>query len=355
QIAPTVQLDQILSTFDPATRRAFMTWQQQQGIALTGRGQNLNAALGELYPFATNVDSVLAVLNRDSAATSTLLRDGGQVFGAIARSPAALQQLVENSNAAFSATAAQAAALAQTIRAFPPFLVANRITIDRVKRFAVTTKPLIDELRPAAVQLTPTLKSIAILAPELKNLLVNIGPLTAASKQGIPALVRFLDDSVPLLTRAKPYLGGVIPVIDYINTYRREVAAFFANSTAAGQATSPAAVGSRLLHYVRISNPVNPETLTNYAHRPSTNRGNPYLIPSGYSRLLQGLPVFGSYLCTGNPLPTIGPTIPASLAAVLGSTYFTADPSGPPCQAQAPLGELTTGQPQAFPQLQPIP
>ncbi len=31
QIAPTVQLDQILSTFDPATRSAFETWMQQQG------------------------------------------------------------------------------------------------------------------------------------------------------------------------------------------------------------------------------------------------------------------------------------------------------------------------------------
>ena len=40
-------------------------------------------AFAELYPFATNVDSVLAVLNRDSAATSTLLRDGGQVFSAL--------------------------------------------------------------------------------------------------------------------------------------------------------------------------------------------------------------------------------------------------------------------------------
>ena len=137
QVAPTVQLDEILSTFDPTTRQAFQTWMQQQGIALTGRGQNLNAALAELYPFATNVDSVLAVLNRDSAATSTLLRDGGQVFASIARSPAALQQLVDNSNTAFSATAAQANALAATIRAFPGFLVAQRQTIDRVRRFSV--------------------------------------------------------------------------------------------------------------------------------------------------------------------------------------------------------------------------
>jgi len=355
QIAPTVQLDQILSTFDPATRRAFETWMQQQGTALTGRGEDLNAALAELYPFATNVDSVLAVLRRDGAATSTLLNDGGQVFSAIAHSPAALQQLIVNANGAFSATAAQSTALAQTIRAFPPFLLATRATVDRVARFAQTTKPLVDELRPAAVQLTPALKSLAVLAPQLKSLLVDVGPLAHASSTGIPALERFLDDSVPLLTRAKPYLGGVIPVIDYIDTYRREIAGFFANGTAASQATLPAASGHGLLHYVRISNPVNPETLTDYSHRLSSNRGNPYLVPNGAQDLLGGLPVFGSYLCTSNPPPAIGPTIPASLAAVLSADYYTSDPSGPPCKAQPPLGEATTGQLQAFPQLQPVP
>ena len=285
QIAPTVQLDQILSTFDPATRRAFETWMQQDGIALTNRGQDLNAALAELYPFATNVDSVLAVLNRDSAATSTLLNDGGQVFSAIAHSPAALQQLIVNADGAFSATAAQSTALAQTIQAFPPFLLATKTTVDRVARFARTTKPLVDELRPAAVQLSPALQSLAVLAPQLKSLLVNVGPLTHASKAGVPALENFLNDSVPLLTRATPYLGGLIPVIDYINDYRREVAGFFANGTAASGATLPANSGHGLLHYVRIANPINPETLTDYSDRLSSNRGNPYLVPGGYTAL----------------------------------------------------------------------
>jgi hypothetical protein len=355
QVAPTVQLDEILSTFDPTTRQAFETWMQQQGSALTGRGQDLNAALAELYPFATNVNSVLAVLNRDSAATSTLLRDGGQVLSSIARSPAALQQLVDNGNAAFSATAAQADALAAAIKAFPAFLVAQRQTIDRVRRFAVSTQPLVDELRPAAVELTPALKSLAVLAPQLKSLLTAEGPLTRASEAGIPALEHFLDDSVPLLTRAKPYLGGIVPVLGYINTYRREVAAFFANATASSEATAPAAVGQKLLQYVRVSTPLSPETLTDYGHRISTNRGNPYLVPGGYSSLFSGLPVFGNYLCTSNPPPTIGPTIPAALAAVLSADYYTSDPSGPACQAQPPLGEATTGQPQAFPQPQALP
>jgi len=354
QIAPTVQLDQILSAFDPATRQAFETWMQQQGIALTGRGQDLNAALAELYPFATNVDSVLAVLNRDSAATSTLLNDGGQVLAAVTRSPSALEQLVNNANTTFSATAAQAAALAATIKAFPAFLTATKTTIDRVTRFSETTKPLVDELRPAAVQLSPALQSVAVLAPELNSLLVNVGPLTSASRAGVPAIQQFLNDSVPLLTRLTPYLGGVIPVVDYINTYRREIAAFFANGTATSQATLPGAVSHKQTHYVRVSSPLNPETLTDYSTRLESNRGNPYLVPGGYSSLIQGLPVFASNLCTNNPQPTIGPTISASIAAVLSSVYYTSDPSGPPCRAQQLLGEATTGQTQAFPQLQPI-
>ena len=283
QIAPTVQLDQILSTFDPATRRAFSVWQQQDAIALTGRGEDFNAAFAELYPFASNVESVLTVLRRDSAATSTLLREGGLVFSSLSRSPAQLQGFINNSNAVFAATAAQDVALANTVRAFPAFTVATRQTIARVARFAKTTKPLIDELRPAAVQLGPALQSVAVLAPELRDLLINVAPLTAASKTGVPALERFLTDSVPWLKRLSPYLGNLVPVVEYINTYRREIAAFFANSTATTQATDLNISQTRLLHYLRISNPVNPEVLTNYQRRLSSNRANPYMAPGGYT------------------------------------------------------------------------
>jgi phospholipid/cholesterol/gamma-HCH transport system substrate-binding protein len=355
QVAPTVQLDQILSTFDPVTRRAFSTWVQQQGIALTNRGQEFNAAIASFYPFATNVESVLSVLRRDSAATSALLSNGGQVFGALARSPAQLQGLIRNSNAVFASTAARDVALAAAIKAFPGFTVATRLTIDRVHRFAADAKPLIDELRPAARQLSPTLQETVTLAPELRSLLVNIGPLTQASKAGVPAFERFLDASVPWLTRLKPYLGNFVPIFDYINTYRRELAAFFANGTATTQATGQNITQTKLLHYLRISNPVNPEALSGYSRRLESNRGNPYMAPGGYQQLLNGLSTFGNYLCTANPQPSIGPTIPANLVAILQGVYYTKTPGGPPCKGQGPLGEVTTGQQQAFPQLKPLP
>jgi virulence factor Mce-like protein len=355
RVAPTVQLDQILSTFDPATRHAFEVWQQQDGIALTNRGEDFNSALAQLYPFATNVESVLTVLRHDSAATTTLLHDTGQVFSAISRSPSALQGFIRNSNGVFSATAAQDVALANTIKAFPSFLVATRQTIARLNTFAANAKPLIDELRPAAVQLSPALIETAVVAPELRNVLTDIGPVTAASKAGIPAFEHFLTASVPWLARLTPYLGNLVPIFDYINTYRREIAAFFANSAATTEAVSFNNISTEALHYLRISNPVNPEVLSNYQHRLESNRANPYMVPGGYSNLLSGLQTFGSYVCTSNPQPTIGSTIPASLAADLRATYYTATPGGPSCKPQGSLGAATIGQNQSFPHLQPLP
>ena len=70
-----------------------------------------------------------------------------------------------------------------------------------------------------------------------------------------------------------------MPVVDYINTYRREIAAFFANSTATTQASGQNITQTKSLHYLRISNPVNPEVLTAYQNRLSSNRGNPYMHP----------------------------------------------------------------------------
>src|SRR4051794_28197777 len=54
QVADTVELDEILRTFDPKTRAAFQDWIQTQAVAIDGRGQDLNDALGNLAPFATD-------------------------------------------------------------------------------------------------------------------------------------------------------------------------------------------------------------------------------------------------------------------------------------------------------------
>jgi hypothetical protein len=106
--------------------------------------------------------------------------------------------------------------------------------------------------------------------------------------------------------------------------------------------------------------------LTPYQQRPLTNRSNPYLAPGAYLDLLKrGLPVFGTYLCTDHPLPTLSPTLNTTETSVAGTMlsvgqlvakyYYTADPSGPACRAQSPLGRTTTGSDTTFPTLKALP
>ncbi len=118
------------------------------------------------------------------------------------------------------------------------------------------------------------------------------------------------------------------------------------------------------MHYIRLSNPISPEAVATYQTRPYSNRINPYLKPGGYSGLLSGLPVFGSYLCTDNPLPSVSPTLTTATSVgplvlteqqLVQQYYFTSDPSGPACKDQGSLGIVTTGQAQTFPHLQPRP
>src|ERR1700742_2984719 len=52
QVSDTVELDEILRTFDPKTRAAFQEWLQNSAASISGHGQDLNDALGNLGPFA---------------------------------------------------------------------------------------------------------------------------------------------------------------------------------------------------------------------------------------------------------------------------------------------------------------
>lgn len=382
QVQPTVQLDQILDTFDPKTRRAFETWMQDDGVAFTNRGQDFNDALGELFPFARNVSGVLAVLRRDSSATSTLLADGGQVLGAISRNPAQLQGLIRNANTVFSATAARNSELAAAVRAFPGFLASTRATLQTVRTFAAQTKPLVDELKPAAVQLSPALVSLGKLAPNLEAVMKGLGPLTAAAQSGVPALESFLAvSSKPgagaaktLLASLRPFLGQLVPVFDYLGAYRKELAAFFANDAASTEGAAPAFSSTARLHYLRFSAPLSPEELTAQSQRPYSNRSNAYEVPGGGSSLSgstnalgTALDVFGSYLCTSHPLAAIPSTsgsvaYQSELPLFYGGDDATKVPA-PACNPQEQLSDALRSAVGAglgpasgfYPQLQPLP
>jgi phospholipid/cholesterol/gamma-HCH transport system substrate-binding protein len=363
QVADTVELDEILRSFDPVTRERFSTWFDQAGVAAKGNAEPLNDALAHLTPFAEETDRVLAVLRRQSGATQRFVRDTGYVFDALTERKGQLRELIRNSNRTWEAIASRDAELADTFRVFPTFLREGRTTTERITEFAADTDPLIDQLRPAARELSPTLVDLDALAPDLKGLFVDLDPLVRVSRRGLPATSEVLDNTRPLLRRIDPWLRNLTPIFDYLGLYRREIAAFLANDAAATQGTEQAFnSSSRFLHYLRTANPVNPEMMAGWPFRLSTNRSNPYTEPGGYDKLRteRHLEVYGSYLCTDNPVPPRpdpNEWISEELAAQLDRFVWGGDQNrgkAPPCDPQAPLGRIV-GQTGMFPRLQPLP
>jgi phospholipid/cholesterol/gamma-HCH transport system substrate-binding protein len=355
QVAPTVELDEIFRAFDPKTRLAFQQWMVSQGRAFKNGGADLNDALGNLAPFAEDTSAVLQILDENKGDVTRLIRNTGDVFAALTERRGQLRGLISNSNRVFQTTAERDASLKDAFRVLPTFLRESRTTLARVTKFADNTNPLVSQLRPAARELSPTLLQLQALAPDLRALFRDVDPLVKVSKTGLPATSRFLDDLRPLLDATDPFLRNLNPMLTWIGLYKHEITAFFANDVASTQAASASADQKSQLHYLRTTNPLNPENLAIYPHRLATNRSNPYVEPLGYLKLKTGLEVFGKYLCTSNPVaqlsPTLGTLLPQSTIDLVEKFAFKGgNVPAPPCKPQAPLGGLI-GQPGMYPHI----
>ena len=129
-----VHFDDVLRTFDPATRESLGSWLTEQGTALQGGGPALSAALAALPALGRHGTEVLGLLADQQSSLSALVRDGGTSLAA------------------------------ETVRELPGFLRRTRDTSERVGGFAREATPLVVQLRPAARRLTPVLRDTATLA-----------------------------------------------------------------------------------------------------------------------------------------------------------------------------------------------
>ncbi len=352
QVADTVQLDEIFRTFDKDTRAAFQTWMQEQAVGISGYGRDLNDALGNLAPFAEDTAELVDILNRQEGAVSALVSNTGVVFDALSERDGQLRSLIENSERVFQATASRDEELKQTFIALPTFERESTLTLDRLAEFAEDTNPLITQLRPAARELSPTLQDLGALSPDLEALLRELNPLITASRTGFPALDQVLEDARPLIAQLDPAMRQLTPIFDFLGLYKPELTSFFANTVAGTQAKDTSSV-----HYLRTTNPLNPENLAVYPRRIGTNRTNPYAKPGNFNALKSGLASFDNRHCgasvptvTNVPLPPLPPIVgdlvpPALLANVIQFAFAPAgSATGPPCRLQGPYdfgGEVT--------------
>ena len=321
-ITPTQQIDQVLSAFDAPTRDAFRRLMTDNATVLANNGENLNAALGNADPSTQALQQVLAVLDAQGADVRTLVHDSARALHATAARSADLRRLIVSGSRVLSATAARNTALTDTVRALPPFLGRLHPALDEVQRTAVAAAPTLHVLRPVAPLVRPALREVSHLAPQAAHLMRDLRPLLRTGPADLRAGTRVVDAIRALAPVLDASGRQLVPVVQLLGLYKRDVLAATVNLAAATEATTPLPAGGSQ-HYLRVMAQFNNEGAQIASQRLPTNRYNPYPAPGALS-MAGGAPI-AAFDCrnTSNP---------ATLPVLAGA----ANPGAPPCVTAQP-------------------
>jgi len=281
QVVEQVQIDEIFNALDQETRQAFQLWMRNAGIAVEGRGLDLNDAFGNVGPFASDASDVLATLREQEEALRGVVRNTGAVFESLTARDQELAGAIVGSNRTFRALASRDEELAEIFQIFPTFNKEARLTLRRLEKFAGNARPLFRDLRPVAKDLSPTLRDVRRLSPNLRRLFRNLDPLVDASRTGLPALRDFLDQLRPGLMALDPFLSNLNPIIRYLDFGAPIFNDFIGNPAAATAGTLPNVAGQPNPRHMsrQLGMLASPEILSIYPNRIPQNRGNAYIQP----------------------------------------------------------------------------
>jgi phospholipid/cholesterol/gamma-HCH transport system substrate-binding protein len=223
-----VQLDQILSVFDSATRRRLRGDLRDLSLGLHGRGPDLNQTLAAAAPTFEQGQLALGVLARQRNQLAGVIANTSTLMNSLASRSSSLQQLIADVNVTAHAAAARDLSIARTVQVLPDTLRRITAVAGDLRPFGDIAAPVLANLTSGATALTPALRELA--------------PASAAGTallQGLPALVthanpllrslRHFASVAPRLTRSIPgLLCELNPMLGYLDPFRADIGSFFA-------------------------------------------------------------------------------------------------------------------------------
>jgi virulence factor Mce-like protein len=285
-VEPTVSLDKALNSFDPSTQHALQRFLNGSFDALAGRGQDLNFAIGNLDPTVSGLNALVGALNQQQGNVKNLVNNLGAVLATLGSRSSDIQSLVTAGDQVFSATAARDAALTQTVDRLPAFMTQLRTTLTTLNGTLGLAKPDLAAIKTGAPLVRPALADLVSLSGPALSLLHQAPHLIDLTNKALPAISRFtlafngvLD---PLLAAARQ----IVPIINYVQLYPKEITAAFANLSS--DLNASAGTSNGVVHYLRAALTLNNEGLLGQTERPSTNRHNPYLAPGELANIARG-------------------------------------------------------------------
>ncbi|MBO9531716.1 MAG: MCE family protein [Solirubrobacteraceae bacterium] len=320
-VGTTTELDELFSTFDPPTRKAFQEWMQEGGKGLSGQGANLGKGLVEIQMLVSDLSGTAESLNEETPRLASALRDGKRVLNATTTTPGALRRAIVETERVFRQTGQNDAALTAFVQKLPRFLSSTRTGLESIEDFSTSTGAATTRLLPTARELAPATKALTDVAPSLNRLLTGVERVNKNAVKGLPATEEALKALPATLDGLDPFLKQLNPILEYTGLYSNQLVGALANLAAATSVGLPSDADAKYrdgesMRALRGGVTLQSSGLAASNTRYSTDQANAYRRPNWAGLIGQGLAdVYAAQSC-GTTVPRLPDTDNAELNAL---------------------------------------
>ena len=221
-----VDLDQLLDSFDPATRKHFQGIVREAAAALAqpAAGQFnqglafFNPALAQIGAFEDELTSDRAALEQDVTATAAAAH-------ALGAQPATLRGALRNTSQALTQLAAHRAGLADALARAPGVLTRARSTLRDVSQTLPSVDPLLQGLRPAAPGLARLLRQLVPVTHDALPLFKQVRALLPQAQRALAPIPALAKAAAPALATGTQALAALTPVAAGLRPYAPDLIA----------------------------------------------------------------------------------------------------------------------------------
>lgn len=270
----TIQLDDVLSTFDSPTRRRTQTLLRELGAGVVGRGDDVNKLLHDAPGYVSDLEAVAGTVNARAGSPTRFVRGAASALGAIDPARDELTASFDPSARALAPFRVEADAWRATLQQAPGTLATTRAELVRTDPLLVSLDRLSRRLTPALIPAPAAFTDTAALLREARPALRRVpATLRLVRKATTPTVTfaRRVDTQLPLLAR------GLVPGL----SISKEVAPHVCDLRSfLGHWAEHDALGDEALNYLRATVTIGSrESLGTDPVRRGEIKSNPYPAP----------------------------------------------------------------------------
>jgi phospholipid/cholesterol/gamma-HCH transport system substrate-binding protein len=224
-----VEIDQVLSTLDPSTRRNVRGLLSRLDASLEGRGTDIAKTLQSSGPALQNTADLLADVSSDGAALRTAVSRTQVVVGELARDPGALSEAADRMAELLGTTARRADELRTGLRLLPGAIRQPRLALNRLDAAVGDLRSLVSAASPGVAQLVPAARELSGALSAGRPALAQAASFTKTAPADLRRLSPLLGTAKPVLQTLAPVLSASNPILDNARVRLPDFFSFFSN------------------------------------------------------------------------------------------------------------------------------